>query len=791
MNWIKRYKYYILAFIIPVIGYFSMLYFSNIYFKNDYLPSDAYAQYFPMLQYFKNVLTGTASYPISFSKGLGGTMFGAFFYMLSSPTNLLVVFFKNIKLFIIITILFKMGICGLNSFIYFRKTTSFGNKLLLLFSMLYVFCSYNIMYCFNIMWLDGVMLLPILLLGIEKIIKENKDKLYVCTLFYIIISNYYIGYMLTVFSIIYYIYYTYVNYKKTNYIKDYYKKIFRFTFVTFLTGCMTMFILIPCAIEATNYIRVDQNIKFINFIFFDLYSNTYTGMGNFINPLNFKSILIFFSVSMLPLLVNYFSNKEIRKKEKIATIFILLLFFIPVVLPYLNYLWHLFTYPMAFNYRYSFIATFFLIKICLKSFHNLDIKKSILKNVLIIYFIISLPLTILTYNTMDYYIYLSYINIVVTFILLIVYYGFINNKKVFLKIMCFDMLINIILVIFTTINFVNNPINRDYNYSYFSDKCNLNYRCETLMDGQNRGLLFNYNSVSSFLSSLNYKTIKTIYDFNNESEVLNYVYYDSNQIIIDNLYGIKYLALDKKIRVINFYEKVYEEDDMYFYENKNALSLGYLVNENIKDYRLNSNGVYEQINVVNIMFDRDYKFIDLKYKKINDTTYNLSVDNETKYFYIKTDGILSDKTKGKYAKKDDYFIYYVQDNKDIKLIFNDKPKNIEIFTIDFNKLDNFKEGINQLDIKVNKGNYIKGKIKGQKNKILFTTIPNDKGWKVYIDGKEVKHYEVLNGFIATDIEEGSHMVEFKYKTPGLKVGIVVSLISFITLLIYELKRRKY
>ena len=74
---------------------------------------------------------------------------------------------------------------------------------------------------------------------------------------------------------------------------------------------------------------------------------------------------------------------------------------------------------------------------------------------------------------------------------------------------------------------------------------------------------------------------------------------------------------------------------------------------------------------------------------------------------------------------------------------------------------------------------------------MFTTIPNDKGWKVYIDGKEVKHYEVLNGFIATDIEEGSHIVEFKYKTPGLKVGIVVSLISFITLLIYELKRRKY
>lgn len=768
-----------------------MLYFSNIYFKSEYLPSDAYAQYFPMLQYFKNVLTGTASYPISFSKGLGGTMFGAFFYMLSSPTNLLVVFFKDIKLFIITTILFKMGICGLNSFIYFRKTTSFGNKLLLLFSMLYAFCSYNIMYCFNIMWLDGVMLLPILLLGIEKIIKENKDKLYVCTLFYIIISNYYIGYMLTVFSIIYYIYYTYVNYKKTNYIKDYYKKIFRFTFVTFLTGCMTMFILIPCAIEATNYIRVDQNIKFINFIFFDLYSNTYTGMGNFINPLNYKSILIFFSVSMLPLLVNYSTNKEIRKKEKIATILILLLFFIPVILPYLNYLWHLFTYPMAFNYRYSFIATFFLIKICLKSFHNLDINKSILKNVLIIYFIISLPLTILTYNTMDYYICLSYINIVVTFILLIVYYGFINNKKVFLKIMCIDMLINIVLVIFTTISFVNNPINRDYDYSFFSDKCNLNYRCETLMDGQNRGLLFNYNSVSSFLSSLNYKPIKTIYDFNNESEVLNYVYYDSNQIIIDNLYGIKYLALDKKIRVINFYEKVYEKDDIYFYENKNALSLGYLVNENIKDYRLNSNGVYEQINVVNIMFDRDYKLIDLKYKKINDTTYNLSVDNEIKYFYIKTDGILSDKTKDKYAKKDDYFIYYVQDDKDIKLIFNDKPKNVEIFTIDFNKLDNFKEGINQLDIKVNKGNYIKGKIKGQKNKILFTTIPNDKGWKVYIDGKEVKHYEVLNGFMATDIEEGSHIVVFKYKTPGLKVGIVVSFISFITLLRYELKRRKY
>lgn len=790
MSWIKKYKYYLLAFIIPIIGYFIMFYFSNIYFKSNYLSSDAYAQYFPMLQYFKNVLHGTASFPISFSKGIGGTMFGSFFYMLSSPTNLLVFFFKDIKFFIIFTILLKMGICGLNSYIYFRKTTSYSNKLLLLFSLFYAFCSYNIMYCLNIMWLDGVMLLPILLLGIEKVIKENKDGLYICTLFYVIISNYYIGYMLTVFSIIYYVYYTYINYNKANYIKDNYKKILRFILITFLTGCMTMFILIPCALEAINYIRVDMGIKPINYVFFDLFSNTYIGMGNFINPLNYQSILIFFSVSMIPLLTNYFSSRYFKIREKKATLFVLLLFFVPVIFPYLNYLWHLFTYPMAFNFRYSFITTFFLIKLCLRSFHNLEVNKNLLKKIIIIYFVISLPLIYLTHSTVDYYICLNYINIIITFILLFIYYMFIKKKKILLKIMVIDIIINLILVIFSTINFVNNPINKDYDYSYFSDKCVLNYRCETLMDGQNRGLTFDYNAVSSFLSSLNYKPIKTIYDFNNKDEVLNYVFYDSNQIIIDNLYGIKYLALDKKIRVLNFYEKVHQEGDIYFYENKNALSLGYLVNKDIKDYKLNSSGIYDQINVVNKMFNRDYKLINLKYDKVNDTTYRLTIDEDIKYFYIKTDAVISDKTKGKYSKHDDYFIYYVQDEKDIKLVFEDKPKKIEIITLEFDKLDNFKEGINQLDIKVNKGNYIKGKIKGQKNKILFTTIPNDKGWKVYIDGKEVKHYEVLNGFIAADIEEGSHIVEFKYKTPGLKVGIVVSLISFITLLIYELKRRK-
>ena len=65
----------------------------------------------------------------------------------------------------------------------------------------------------NIMWMDGMMLLPLVALGIEEIILKGKYKLYMIVLFMVVVSNYYIGYMICIFSVVYFFYKS-IIYKK-------------------------------------------------------------------------------------------------------------------------------------------------------------------------------------------------------------------------------------------------------------------------------------------------------------------------------------------------------------------------------------------------------------------------------------------------------------------------------------------------------------------------------------------------------------------------------------------------
>ena len=68
--------------------------------------------------------------------------------------------------------------------------------------------------------------------------------------------------------------------------------------------------------------------------------------------------------------------------------------------------------------------------------------------------------------------------------------------------------------------------------------------------------------------------------------------------------------------------------------------------------------------------------------------------------------------------------------------------------------------------------------------MLFTSIPYENGFKVYVDDKLVDNYKVLDTFLAIDLEKGNHKIEIHYEIPGLKLGIIISAVSFIILIFY-------
>lgn len=74
---------------------------------------------------------------------------------------------------------------------------------------------------------------------------------------------------------------------------------------------------------------------------------------------------------------------------------------------------------------------------------------------------------------------------------------------------------------------------------------------------------------------------------------------------------------------------------------------------------------------------------------------------------------------------------------------------------------------------------IEGTITAEKDSVLMTTIPNDGGWKIYIDGEETRTLKLCNYFCGAELSEGTHEIEMVYTVPGIKVGAAVSVISLI------------
>ena len=84
---------------------------------------------------------------------------------------------------------------------YLKKSLNRHSPASAVFGVFYAFSAYFLAYFWNIMWLDGMIILPLLVLGIENLINKGSGKLYLFSLVYILYSSYYMGYMLSLIHI--------------------------------------------------------------------------------------------------------------------------------------------------------------------------------------------------------------------------------------------------------------------------------------------------------------------------------------------------------------------------------------------------------------------------------------------------------------------------------------------------------------------------------------------------------------------------------------------------------------
>ena len=165
-----------------------------------------YHQYAPFFSEFRHKLAEGESLLYSWNVGMGVNFSALYAYYLASPLNWLLVLCPETLVieFMTYMIVLKTGLSGLSMAYYLRrhcKTRNFG---IAFFAIFYALSGYMAAYSWNIMWLDCIILFPLIMLGLEALIKEGKGLLYCLALGASILSKYYISIMTCIFMVLYF-----------------------------------------------------------------------------------------------------------------------------------------------------------------------------------------------------------------------------------------------------------------------------------------------------------------------------------------------------------------------------------------------------------------------------------------------------------------------------------------------------------------------------------------------------------------------------------------------------------
>ncbi|MBR5039497.1 MAG: YfhO family protein [Clostridiales bacterium] len=358
----------ILVFLINMITPFG---------NRNVLTSDLGAQYGPYLIGYKQAILSGESLFYNRSLGIGSNTLGVFAYYLSSPLNLIALLFPTtmIQELVSCLIIIKLSFAGAFMTWLLDRKFKTEDKMTVLFGLMYPLCTFAIVNMFQIMWLDGFAILPLLILLTEKFIEDRKKTWPVITLVLLVmfVSGYYIAYMVGIFSFIYLI--SVMGYKgmfKKETEKESMKTVGMFILSAITSAMMSACILLPAGLntignpdytEQSSIMSMQPKFKFASI--FDQLVEKKAG------DLSANMPYIFCGVTALFLCILFFFNPKIKRSLKTAIGVAFGFGILSFQFPLLNSAWHLFDDPNWFNFRYAFLFSFVMILVAFYSYLNM------------------------------------------------------------------------------------------------------------------------------------------------------------------------------------------------------------------------------------------------------------------------------------------------------------------------------------------------------------------------------------------------------------------------------------
>ena len=875
-------RYIIYAFL-ATAGTMLIIYFCNSmvpFGDKTILRMDLYHQYGPLFaELYERIMNG-ASLTYSWVSGLGSCFLGNYFNYLSSPIGAIIMFFghKNMPEAIAAMILIKAALSASTFTWYLKRSLKSQSFASTAFGIMYAFCAYMLAYYWNVMWIDAMVLLPVVLLGIERIINHGKPATYIAGLALTMLSNYYMSYMLCIFSVIYFIYYFSVNSSLTSPVNPRAKtssliqklannKFLRtgtiFALSSFAAAGLMACVLLPVynvlrSSSATSGTFPDSFSTYFNF--FDFFANHFAGLTTTIRSSG-DDVLpnIYCGVLTIILAPMYFFTKSISKKEKMSTLVLLGALYLSFNINMLNYIWHGFHFPNDLPYRQSFIYSFVLLVIAYKTFIRLKEFKSrhfaAVGTALLAFVILTQELT--SKNVTDSTVIFTMI-LIVLYVLILTIFGDKKYQATSVAALMIVCVCSEAVMCDTTAMSIS--VDKTPYVSDLDDFEDIKNRIDTIEDGGFYRMeltdlrtrmdpsWYCYNGVSVF-SSMATEIVSNLQDdLGMMSNRINSYTYNPQTPVYNVMFSLKYLVNNETPNVLSapYYTSVAQNETFEAFKNEYYLPRAYCVNEDvaqwatedyISDWKLEtaSDPFQLQGEFFNLAtgLGNPFERLDLTYitysnikpftEDISATSFYFEKDNSeadaSTTFYINTEkegnvyigfdvsgsnnkdivvnsslGIITHSADqecildlGRYGENESISITipYEETSGTVKLFvytINDK-----IFRKGYNKLSD-----GQIITETFEDNYIKGTVVTKYDGVLYTSIPYDKGWSVFIDGTEVAEediHRIGQAMLGVNIQRGSHTVEFRYEAQGLKAGFTVSLATLLMLVLIALISR--
>ena len=838
----KTYWTYFVSFIIPVIIMIGVYLSQGIYWNSDTSPllGDGFHQYVIFDVALRNILHGNGSLFYTFTSGLGLNFYALSSYYLGSFLSPLVYFFDltNMPDAVYLTTLLKFGLIGLSTFFSLNRLfKDIPKSLKLALSTSYALMSFTVSQLEIKTWLDVFILIPLIITGLHLLITEKKFSLYFTSLSILFIQNYYFGYMTALFLIFWYLCQISWDFKTRK------SSFLDFIITSFLAGMASLILTLPTLFDLqTHGEKLTEVTKFQteSSWYLDLFAKQF--IGSF-DTTKYGAIPMIF-VGLLPFILTilFFTLKSIKFHVKLIYAIFFTFLITSFYIEALDLFWQGMHTPNMFLHRYAWIFSTLLIYTAAEVLNRL-------KEIKIWNFLVSLFLIVTgflaTIYLKSHYSFLTDLNILLTLEFLIVYSLLLLAViKKFISVNLFAILISLFIMVEISLNASSqidgiakewgfasrSAYNRDIpameSFStYIRNQFTRTEKLETQTG--NDSMKFNYNGISQFSSVRNRSASSTLdkLGFKSSGTNLN-LRYANNSILADSLFGIQYNISDSPIDKYGF-QDVYQKDNLTLYENQYSLPIAFASQSVYNDVKFTEHTLDNQASFLNQLADVNFDYFSpIPYEKTENTDdltsvtsssnedaaiqYQIEVpENSQVYLSFTNLHFSNDKQKKvdilvngekKTFTTDNVFSFFNLGYTKEKKTFNihvSFPGNSQVsfesptfYRLDTQTLTEAIQKIKEQPVTVSTSkNKVFATYDVQQDTSIFFTIPYDKGWSAYQDGKKIEIKQAQTGFMKVDVPKGKGTITLSFIPNGFVVGAICSFTSLLLFGIYNHKRK--